>query len=104
MMNTLHPISRRTALGLMAAVSVPPTAAVAVAAAKPAPEAFDLQHWLDTADTNAIVNYHAARLAEVMNNRDPARSYRVHVEYKSGFVLVMGDPRKENVVTQEAGL
>lgn len=48
------PISRRKALGLMAAVSIPPTAAVAVAAAQPLVGPTPLQQLLDR---------HAAALA-----------------------------------------
>lgn len=47
MMNALYPISRRNALGLMAAVSVPPTAAVAVAAAHSGDVPNALQELLD---------------------------------------------------------
>lgn len=47
MMNALHSISRRNALGLMAAVSFPPTAAVAVAAAHPGDVPNALRELLD---------------------------------------------------------
>lgn len=86
----LPAISRRKALGLMVAVSVPPTAAVAVAAVQPAEAPFDLQHWLDTAGSNAVITYHAARLAEAMQARDTRRAYFTEVDHQAGFVLVFG--------------
>jgi hypothetical protein len=85
-------LTRRKALGLLAAASIPPTAAVAVAAAQPIEEAFDLQRWLDTAEPTAVIRYHAARLAEAMAAADPTRTYRDQVDYKRGFALIVGDP------------
>ncbi|MCD2183308.1 hypothetical protein [Rhizobium sp. GN54] len=90
-------LTRRQSLGLLAAVSVPPATVVAVASAQPAEKPFDLQHWLDTADLNAVINYHAARLAEAMNERDPLHWYRTDISYEYRYVLVVGHP-----VNQEA--
>ncbi|WP_426238131.1 hypothetical protein [Pararhizobium sp. DWP1-1-3] len=87
-------LSRRQALGLMAAVAVPPTVVVAVAAASPI-EQEPLQHWLETSEPAQVAEYHAARLAEVMGLIDPERSWRFHIDHKHGFALVCGDSRPE---------
>ncbi len=88
-------LSRRKALGLIAAVAVPPTVVVAVAAASPFDPADTLQHRLSTSDPVHVAQYHAARLAEVMGEIDPARSWRSHIDHEHGFALVCGDLRKE---------
>lgn len=77
-------MDRRTFLGAAAVASLP------VAAAS-APKPFDLQEWLNTADPDAVVHYHAGQLAAAMNRVDAARSYRVNVDYRKGFALVVGD-------------
>lgn len=89
-------ISRRIMLGGLAATAggvigtaIPlPSPAAVDEAEKP----FDLQEWLDTAEKTAVVRYHAARLAEAMAVIDPSRAYRDAVDYKAGFVLIVGDP------------
>jgi len=97
-------ISRRIMLGGIAA-----TAGGAIAAAIPLPESavddvapneppkvadeqFDLQHWLDTAEANAVVRYHAARLAEAMGRIDPSRTYSDRVSYADGYAFIVGNP------------
>lgn len=64
-----------------------------LAAAQPPVEAFDLQHWLDTAEKTAVVRYHAARLAEAMAAIDQSRTYRNAVDYEFGFVLIVGETK-----------
>lgn len=82
--------TRRTFLS-GAALSTLPVAAVASAGDQPA-KPFDLQEWLNTADPDAVVHYHAGQLAAAMNRVDASRSYRVSVDYAKGFALAVGDP------------
>jgi hypothetical protein len=94
---------RRKFLGGLA-LALPAVTAAAAASTAPAiaeEPPFDLQHWLDTADRNAVAQYHAARLAEVMGTIDTRRHYRSTVDYKNGFVLVVGDPNPVTVARQE---
>lgn len=81
--------TRRTFLA-GAALSTLPVAAVASAGDQPA-KRFDLQEWLDTADHDAVVHYHAGQLAAAMNRMDRTRSYRASIDYLKGFALVAGD-------------
>jgi hypothetical protein len=87
-------ISRRKALGLMAAATIPSVGVVAIASAHPAEKPVDLQTWLDTAEPNWVAQYHAARLAEVMEAIDSSRTWRFHIDHKHGFALVCGDARE----------
>lgn len=75
-------MNRRTFLGTMAAASVPVSAV--------ATPAFDLQKWLDTTDPVWVAEYHAARLAEVMNRLDPTRAFRSKIDRQAGFALIVG--------------
>ncbi len=86
--------TRRQSLGLFAAASIPPTAVVAGAAAQPAAKPFDLQHWLDTADAEAVIAYHTAKLVEAMGVKDQTRAYRSTIDHENGFILIVGDPNK----------
>jgi len=81
-------LTRRKALGLLAAVSVTPTLTVA----QSAEASFDLQQWLDTAEATAVVRYHAARLAEAMGRVDPSRTYHDRVRFDDGYVFIVGHP------------
>lgn len=88
-------ISRRTLLGGMAATAGGGVVATAIPLPEPlkaADERFDLQHWLDTAEANAVVRYHAARLAEAMARVDPSRTYHDRVSYGDGYAFIVGDP------------
>ncbi|MBB3977394.1 hypothetical protein GGQ64_002600 [Rhizobium azooxidifex] len=85
--------TRRQSLGLLAAVSVPPTAVVAVAA-QPTEKPFDLQHWLDTADASDVIAYHTAKLVEAMDGKDETRAYRATIDHENGFILIVGHPSK----------
>ncbi len=93
-------ISRRTMLGSLAAtaggvigtaIPLPAPAAVDEQSAL-AEKPFDLQEWLDNADPKWVAQYHAARLAEVMQRLDPTRSFRSKVDFAYGFALIHGDP------------
>lgn len=90
-------ISRRKALGLMAAATIPSVGVVAIASAHSAEKPVDLQTWLDTAEPNWVAQYHAARLAEVMGTINPSRIWRFHIDHEHGFALVCGDSRAERV-------
>lgn len=68
-------ITRRSALKGAVALSTLPVAAVASAGDQPA-KPFDLQEWLDTADPDAVVHYHAGQLAAAMNRVDAAVIHR----------------------------
>ena len=80
---------RRLLLGLAAtsagAVAVAGTT-IAVAAVPVAP-AFDLQHWLDTADPVDVAHYHATRLAETMNRINPGQWF-AKIDNAHEFVLI----------------
>lgn len=93
-------ITRRAVLGGFAMVAIPTGVAAAI---EPSAEpAFDLQHWLETADPLQVAQYHAARLAAVMNEIDPKRAYRSCINHEFGFALIVGDDRPALVVRQEA--
>lgn len=85
-------ISRRKALGLMAAVAIPPTAVVAVAAAEP--QKISIDDFLARASAAERATYHANALAEVMGEINPDRSWRSHIEHKHCFALIVGDLRE----------
>lgn len=83
-------ISRRNALGFLATGVLSPAAAVASAPPVAEP-VFDLQAWLDTAPASDVMNYHAARLTEVMGQCDPTKLYRFKIDRIHGFALICGD-------------
>jgi hypothetical protein len=85
-------VSRRKALGLMAAVTVPPAAILSVAAAEPHKVSID--DFLARASGSDRARYHANALAEVMAEMHPERSWRSHIDHDHCFSLVVGDLRK----------
>ena len=85
-------LTRRKALGLLVAASVPPTAVIAVDSMEPARPSID--DFLATASPSERASYHAKALAEVMAEMHPDHSWRSEIDHKNHFVLTVGDPRK----------
>lgn len=83
--------TRRTFLGGIAAVTIPPAAAVAVAAAEP--ETPSVDQFLAVATPAERARYHADALKEAMAEIHPDRSWRSVIDDKHHFVLTIGDPR-----------
>lgn len=84
--------TRRTFLGGIAAVSIPPAATV-VAAAEP--ETPPVDHFLAVATPAERARYHADALKEAMAEIHPDRSWRSVIDDKHQFVLTIGDPRPD---------
>ena len=84
--------TRRTFLGGIAAVSIPP-AAMAVAAAEP--ETPPVDQFLAVATAAERARYHADALKEAMAEIHPDRSWRSVIDDKHQFVLTIGDPRPD---------
>lgn len=78
-------VNRRSVLGGMVALVVP-------SAAKPAAAAFDLQHWIDTANPEEVAIYLGQQLAAAMFRANPDRSWRSIIDHKHHFALICGDP------------
>ena len=83
--------TRRTFLGGIAAVSIPP--AVAVAAAEP--ETPSVDQFLAVATPAERARYHADALKEAMAEIHPDRSWRSVIDDKHHFVLTIGDPCRD---------
>lgn len=83
--------TRRTFLGGIAAASIPSSAAVAIAAAKPASPSVD--QFLALATPAERARYHMNALTEVMAEMHPDRSWRNAMDGTHKFVLVVGDHR-----------
>jgi hypothetical protein len=88
-------ISRRKALGLLAAVSVPPMAVVAAVAAEPALPTID--DFLATALPADRVNYHAKALADAMAEMHPGHSWCTHVVHEHHYAMIVGDMQNRRV-------
>ncbi len=92
--------TRRNILAGLAFALPAATATATACAEEVAP--FDLQNWLDTADRNAVLRYHAARLAEVMGEIDTAREYQIRLSHEHGWLTVVGWPKDASTVRREA--
>lgn len=94
------PITRRAAIvGAIAS-----TAAVGIVGARAAnglssqqTEApFDLQHWLDTASPDQVIQHHLEHLTRIIRNEHGGGGWKGFYDRKSGVALVVRDERVDH--------
>ncbi|CAK7257261.1 MULTISPECIES: hypothetical protein [unclassified Shinella] len=80
-------LTRRKALGLMAAISVPPAAVVAAAATEPKTPSID--EFLAKALPSEKVRYHSNALLDAMAEMHPDQAgWRVQIDHEYTFAIV----------------
>lgn len=82
-------ITRRTALGLLAAVAAPSASAVAVAAAE-SDRPMTIEAWLAQASAQERLQYHTDRLTETLKEIDPSCRWRQDIDQEHRYVLIFG--------------
>lgn len=85
--------TRRTFLGGIAAVSIPPSAVVAMAVAEPAAPTID--QFLALATPAERARYHMNALTDVMAEIHPDKAWRNAMDTQYHFILVTGDTRQD---------
>ncbi len=86
-------LTRRQSLGLLAGVTIPPTAAVGIAAASAA-KAASIDDYLASASASEKAWYHANAFAEIMGEMHPEHTFITRIDHDGYFALIAGKPRK----------